>query len=66
MVLHKSEFALCFNPGYFIEPFSLNIEEELQLVNCETRIIESPENLKPTSLFGITDKILGECGLSSF
>ena len=58
--------TLCINPGVFIEPWEIRFQWEQQIIQCKTDIIGYPGNLKPTSLFGISETWLGECALSPY
>jgi hypothetical protein len=58
--------TLCVNPGVFIEPWEIHFQLEQQMIQCKTDIIGYPGNLKPTSLFGISETWLGECALSPY
>lgn len=60
-----NNIAICMHPGMYITPFNFKIEQEMQLLNCETEIIKGLDYLKPDSFFGLGPKILDTCELSS-
>ena len=57
--------AVCLHPGMYITPVNFKIEQEMQLLNCETEIIKGLDYLKPDSFFGLGPNILDSCSLST-